>query len=506
MKTECAAGDCSTVVDGIRLEFVEVPPGRFITGGPEGSPTGTDELPGLRRDTERYQLLLEIQGKQLIEGYVPRSVLPRMDVTLTKRLQFSQYPVTRAFEQAVLKSSLYKARDRNLPLNWVSWHDAQQFLAQLTARSDGWLYRLPTEAEWEYVARAGLAELQPGYAKGLHESAWYGGNSGWAGTNIWRRTHPVGQKPPNDWGLYDMVGNVWEWCSDWYSDDLRFSASGTTDPQGPSQGTFKVCRGGSAYCLEYPTPTGRAWLAPDARIPGVGFRVVRERMSETHSAETGDGATLAPFTADQLAEYERNCLELFELRESGDQRRWQDIPEARTIEAAANGSSDEEAIGLALTLRQKLPDYYFSHAWLVTLYARQGRLGESRKVALEGLRLATVKHDVCTSMGTAEWKAGNLPEAFVWWARSAALQVSSSALDDFVPFLYLSHVAEGLELPDVCLDLRAHSDRIRSGQLRLVLEERARLESTVRCLDSAVGTVMRSTLLALPRAAISRRT
>ena len=126
-----------------------------------------------------------------------------------------------------------------LPVEQVSWDDAVSYCAKLTARElaagrivAGQAYRLPTEAEWEYAARAGT--IGPRYGE-LDVIAWHSGNSG-------GETHPVKQKAANAWGLYDMIGNVWEWCSDWYG---AYPSGSVTDPTGESSRSNRVYRGGS---------------------------------------------------------------------------------------------------------------------------------------------------------------------------------------------------------------------------------------------------------------------
>ena len=128
--------------------------------------------------------------------------------------------------------------DPKRPVESVSWNDAQEFLRQLSEK-EGKLYRLPTEAEWEYAARAGSKATYcfGDDAKLLREYAWYGENSG-------NRTHPVGQLKPNAWGLYDMHGNVWEWVQDWYTADY-YQQSAFIDLQGPEERGYRVLRGGS---------------------------------------------------------------------------------------------------------------------------------------------------------------------------------------------------------------------------------------------------------------------
>jgi formylglycine-generating enzyme required for sulfatase activity len=190
-----------------------------------------------------------------------------------------------------------------LPVEEVSWNDAVEFCNELSKResrrpyyiqvvtdsgSKGILglgrrsrktdlridpdsngYRLPTEAEWEYACRAGT---QARFCFGDDESsldayAWYEDNSG-------DETHPVGQKRPNTFGLYDMHGNVWEWCSDWYDEDY-YSSSPAVDPQGPSSGSSHVLRSGSwsddpCDCRS----AVRNWITPVFRDYPRGFRIV----------------------------------------------------------------------------------------------------------------------------------------------------------------------------------------------------------------------------------------
>ena len=152
-----------------------------------------------------------------------------------------------------------------LPVENVSWDDVQVFLKRLNARDRTHTYRLPTEAEWEYGCKAGTAGDD---AARLAEKAWYKDNSG-------ALTHPVGQKEPNVWGLYDMQGNVAEWVQDWYGHDY-YAESPATDPPGPDSGSYRVFRGGfwldpAKYC----GATVRRFDFPVNRHDNVGFRVVR---------------------------------------------------------------------------------------------------------------------------------------------------------------------------------------------------------------------------------------
>ena len=135
-----------------------------------------------------------------------------------------KYEVTQAQWEKVMGSNPSRLKWDSRPVEKVSWNDAQEFLQKLNTQVEKELYRLPTEAEWEYAARAGT---ETAYSFGddaarLDEHAWYESNSE-------HRTHPVGLLKPNDWGFYDMYGNVWEWCQDWY--ESGYSSQG---PSGPS--------------------------------------------------------------------------------------------------------------------------------------------------------------------------------------------------------------------------------------------------------------------------------
>ena len=155
------------------------------------------------------------------------------------------------------------------PVDNVSWDDVQQYLEKLNAKT-GEHYRLPTEAEWEYAARGGNKSLRYTYSgsNNIDEVAWYGGNAG-------GRTHSVAEKKPNELGIYDMSGNVWEWCSDWYDKDY-YNNSPERNPQGPNNGKYRVLRGGSwlNYALSCRVSI-RYYNDPTIRYYINGFRVVR---------------------------------------------------------------------------------------------------------------------------------------------------------------------------------------------------------------------------------------
>jgi len=157
------------------------------------------------------------------------------------------------------------------PVERVSWNDVQTFLAALNTMDPGKGYRLPTEAEWEYAARAGTAGDYGGTGV-LDQMGWYEDNSG-------SRTHPVAQKQPNHWGLFDMHGNVWEWVQDWYSATYyQYCVDNgiVNDPPGPATGTNRVLRGGSAVNgATFARSATRTFGLPSDRYLNGGFRLAR---------------------------------------------------------------------------------------------------------------------------------------------------------------------------------------------------------------------------------------
>jgi formylglycine-generating enzyme required for sulfatase activity len=186
-------------------------------------------------------------------------------VSITRPFYMGKYEVTQGQWQAVMgNNTSYFKNGENCPVEQVSWDAAQHFLAKLNESNDGFHYRLPGEAEWEYASRAGTIG---DYAGDLDSMAWYDKNSG-------NRTHPVGTKKPNAWGLYDMHGNVWEWCQDWY-DENYYRNSASSEPQGPSNGQYRVLRGGSWNLnASLSRSARRGWNAPDSRGYDLEFRVV----------------------------------------------------------------------------------------------------------------------------------------------------------------------------------------------------------------------------------------
>jgi sulfatase modifying factor 1 len=159
--------------------------------------------------------------------------------------------------------------DYDYPVIYVSWNDAVAFCKWLSKKT-GMYFRLPTEAEWEYAAQGGNKSNGYKYSgsNNVYDVAWFNGNSG----NI---THAVGTKSPNELGVYDMSGNVWEWCHDWYSNNY-YNKSPEYNPQGPSRGKYHVLRGGSWYDnASFCRSTNRYRNYPYNPVNNIGFRIVR---------------------------------------------------------------------------------------------------------------------------------------------------------------------------------------------------------------------------------------
>ncbi len=218
------------------MKFAWIPPGWFLMGGPG--------------DAEK----------------------PVHKVTITRGYWMGVSPVTQAQWAWVMGSgnrpSHFQGDDR--PVEQVSWDEAQVFLARMKELT-GKPVRLPTEAEWEYACRAGTTtDYHSGNGENLlQEVAWFDHNSD-------EETHPVGQKKPNEWGLYDMHGNVWEWCQDLH-DDQAYSKRGpgnVSDPVNVHAGAARVLRGGSwGDSNDDCRAASRGWDLPDARNDNYGFRV-----------------------------------------------------------------------------------------------------------------------------------------------------------------------------------------------------------------------------------------
>jgi formylglycine-generating enzyme required for sulfatase activity len=197
-------------------------------------------------------------------------------VTLSKPFYLQTTEVTQGQWRKIMGNnpSHFSHCGDDCPVETVSWHDAQAFIRRLnTMQKDLIRYRLPTEAEWEYAARAGSDTALANGAitvtgcdpdPNLNRMGWYCGNSD-------HRTHRVALKMPNAWGLYDMHGNVWEWCQDWYGD---YKAGPVVDPKGPQRGLIRTNRGGSWWWFaRFCRSANRIRYMPFDRIEDLGFRL-----------------------------------------------------------------------------------------------------------------------------------------------------------------------------------------------------------------------------------------
>ena len=191
---------------------------------------------------------------------------PGHKVTVS-RFFMARHPVTQHQWSCLMDRNPSHFTGDDLPVEEVSWYETQEFIRRLNKMSERGIYRLPTEAEWEYACRAGSSSA---YCFG--DDSYHLSRYAWFGVNSEDRTHPVGQKNPNAWGLYDMHGNVWEWCQDWYG---LYPARELTNPQGPQRGSYHVNRGGSwsSKSMHCRSPN-RNKNAPIGRYCDVGFRLV----------------------------------------------------------------------------------------------------------------------------------------------------------------------------------------------------------------------------------------
>ncbi|MDR2032480.1 MAG: formylglycine-generating enzyme family protein [Azoarcus sp.] len=192
---------------------------------------------------------------------------PKHRVTLGKPFYLGKYEVTQAQWQAVMGNNPSRYKAQGHPVENVSWEDIQVFIQRLNEREGTQGYRLPTEAEWEYAARAGTQTLFSfGRKRLVRQHACYFNTS-------MRISCPVGERDPNPWGLYDMHGNVWEWVQDWYDPDY-YASSPENDPPGPASGEMRVLRGGGWHSALSPLRSAnRGFRRPDYRDGRSGFRL-----------------------------------------------------------------------------------------------------------------------------------------------------------------------------------------------------------------------------------------
>lgn len=190
---------------------------------------------------------------------------PVHSVTLSS-YYIAECEVTQAQWKKIMGNNSSSNKGDDLPVTHVTWEDVHNFCRELS-RLTGKNYQLPTEAQWEYAARGGKKGYGCLYSGSfaIDKVAWYDGNSG-------NCRHSVKQKQPNELGLYDMSGNVWEWCQDWYG---SYSSDSQTNPQGPSSGSYRVLRGGSWYISAQNCRVSlRSRNTPSYSNDGYGFRVV----------------------------------------------------------------------------------------------------------------------------------------------------------------------------------------------------------------------------------------
>jgi formylglycine-generating enzyme required for sulfatase activity len=199
---------------------------------------------------------------------------PIHTVRISQEYWVGKYEVTQQQYQSIMGNNPSNFKGTSNPVEKVSWNDSVSFCKKLTDQErragrlpEGYVYRLPTEAEWEYAARGGSRGRDTQFAGSntIGDVAWYKDNSG-------SKTLPVGQKQANELGLYDMSGNVWEWCQDWWE---RYSSGSQTDPVGPGKGSRRVLRGG---CWRDPASLCRVAIrgigTPTRAYDILGFRVV----------------------------------------------------------------------------------------------------------------------------------------------------------------------------------------------------------------------------------------
>ena len=203
---------------------------------------------------------------QTEEGHGQDEILHR--VTFTKGVWMGETPVTQRQWESVMGGNPSVCQGADHPVESVSWHDCMDFIQKVNDQRKYGL-RLPTEAEWEYACRAETNGPYGGTGV-LSEMGWYnGGNCGELQPS--RSSHPVKKKEPNKWGLYDMHGNVWEWCSDWYG---VYPTEPVADPVGPPEGKLKIRRGGSWQDEAMACRSAyRFVFSPESRHSLLGFRV-----------------------------------------------------------------------------------------------------------------------------------------------------------------------------------------------------------------------------------------
>lgn len=319
-------GDTASLRNPMEMQFIPIPAGEFIMGG------------GF--ETHR--------------------------VTLTQAFELGIHEVTQAQFESVMGMNPSRMNAPGLPVEQVSWDQAVEFCRRLSASPEaqetGYQYRLPYEAEWEYACRAGAASSDNFGDDGsvLGDFAWFGGNAN--GT-----THPVGTKKANAWGLFDMHGNVSEWCLDWKGNDKPDGS--VVDPQGPATGQARINRGGS-----WLTDAGRfqttlqSWGAPQLTEADIGFRILRilvQNMGDTKTATTTQ--TQSPSlpesepVANPTSDHEPNptaSAEMEAVRQFIKNARWKEMKQQAEKLLASRMNDAQQAEAEALYELADLATYY----------------------------------------------------------------------------------------------------------------------------------------------------
>ena len=246
----------------VKLEMVLIPAGKFKMGFTEKELADfkVDFHEAVKKKTQKKEL-----SKEQIDSIDQRMSMQgkQHEVTLTKPFYMGKYEVTQEQWESVMGNNpSSRTKGAKLPVTDVSWEDCQEFIKKLNASTKGG-YRLPTEAEWEYACRAGTTTAYS-YGDSLTKT-----DANIDGLSI----SAVGSYKPNSFGLYDIHGNVWEWCEDWYGD---YPAGAVTDPKGPAKGEYRVLRGGSFNFYESNArSSNRYYYPPTLRLFNYGFRLAR---------------------------------------------------------------------------------------------------------------------------------------------------------------------------------------------------------------------------------------
>ena len=242
---------------GATMAFVRIEPGTFVMGT-------TEEREEALRVSRLWRPHLSIAQ-------------PAHEVTITQGFYLGKYEITQGQWEAVMGTTPWSNQgqvleDPDCPASYLSWEDVHQFVQRMNTTAEDSLYRMPTEAEWEFACRAATTTIWSfgDDAAQLGEYAWFRANTSDGGEGY---AHQAGTRQPNPWGLYDMHGNMAEWVQDWYA---PYSEENQEDPQGPPSGSERVFRSGYYYILApYTRSAFRYHYAPDYRGDGVGARLLR---------------------------------------------------------------------------------------------------------------------------------------------------------------------------------------------------------------------------------------